>query len=334
MTLVTGVIKDVAGVPDLSPWSFSTVLRQSSVSAGVTVTSKTVRVKPDNTGALSVNIDPGWVVINYKGVDYNVTVPNATSIDVWTLLQAITAAPALAAYAPTTVGVQLLQAGSVSSALSTLGLSNVNNTADASKNVLSATKLTTARTINGVSFDGTANITIVDSTKEATANKGAASGYCGLDASSKVAIGNLPTGTTASTVCVGNDSRLSDARTPTAAGQAYDWCEVVFGKSTTRAVGTGDFPFGVKLQRPATFTSVTYRVATADASGNLVVELRKNGTTVSGSSATIAAASQVAGGTATGSWSFTTGDILTVYVTAVGTTPGLGLIADIKGTTA
>ncbi len=44
-----------------------------------------------------------------------------------------------------------------------VGLNLVDNTADASKNVASAataTKLTTARTINGVAFDGTTNITI------------------------------------------------------------------------------------------------------------------------------------------------------------------------------
>jgi hypothetical protein len=46
-----------------------------------------------------------------------------------------------------------------------VGLGSVNNTADSAKNVLSATKLTTARTINGVSFDGTGNITVADSTK-------------------------------------------------------------------------------------------------------------------------------------------------------------------------
>ena len=40
-----------------------------------------------------------------------------------------------------------------------VGLGNVDNTADANKNVLSATKLTTARTLWGVSFDGSANIT-------------------------------------------------------------------------------------------------------------------------------------------------------------------------------
>ena len=50
---------------------------------------------------------------------------------------------------------------------------------------------------------------------ELLANKGAANGYAGLDASSKVAIGNLPLGTTAATVTVGNDSRLSDQRVPT-----------------------------------------------------------------------------------------------------------------------
>lgn len=46
-----------------------------------------------------------------------------------------------------------------------VGLGNVDNTSDANKAVLSATKLTTARTINGVSFDGTANITVADNTK-------------------------------------------------------------------------------------------------------------------------------------------------------------------------
>lgn len=47
-----------------------------------------------------------------------------------------------------------------------VGLESADNTADAAKNVLSATKLTTARNINGVAFDGSANITInaVDST--------------------------------------------------------------------------------------------------------------------------------------------------------------------------
>ena len=42
---------------------------------------------------------------------------------------------------------------------SQIGLGNVDNTADANKNVLSATKLTSAAYIDGVSFDGSSNIT-------------------------------------------------------------------------------------------------------------------------------------------------------------------------------
>jgi hypothetical protein len=116
-------------------------------------------------------------------------------------------------------------------------------------------------------------------------------------------------------------------------GQVADQSIVVAASQTTRATGTNDFPFGIKLQRAITFTAVHYRCATADASGNLVVELRKNGVAVSGSAATIAAASQVAGGSATGSWAFAVGDIITVQVTGIGTTPGKGLIADVAGLT-
>lgn len=41
-----------------------------------------------------------------------------------------------------------------------LALNNVDNTADASKSVLSATRLTTAITINGIPFDGSSNVSI------------------------------------------------------------------------------------------------------------------------------------------------------------------------------
>jgi len=112
----------------------------------------------------------------------------------------------------------------------------------------------------------------------------------------------------------------------------YGLSIVAFGAISLRLASSyGDFPMGIKVQRACSFTSVTYRVNTADSSGNLVVELRKNGVQLSGSSATIAAANQVAGGTATGTWVLAAGDILTVYVTAVGTNPGAGLIADILG---
>lgn len=60
--------------------------------------------------------------------------------------------------------------GSITLTQADVSLENVNNTADNMKNVLSATRLTTARTINGVSFDGTSNITVTDSTKAALAS--------------------------------------------------------------------------------------------------------------------------------------------------------------------
>lgn len=81
---------------------------------------------------------------------------------------------------------------------SDLNLGLVDNTADANKNVLSATKLTTARTINGVSFDGTANITIADSTKEPSITAGTVGQYWRGDKSwqtlnaSAVGLGNVP----------------------------------------------------------------------------------------------------------------------------------------------
>lgn len=138
-------------------------------------------------------------------------------------------------------------------------------------------------------------------------------------------------GTSSTTACVGNDSRLSNTRTPATGTVPYDLSIVAFAKGTTRATATGDFPFGVKLQRAATFTSVTYRGNSNGSSGSLIVELRKNGSAVSGTAATIAFGSITSGGTVTGSWAFAAGDILTVYITTADGTPGTGLIADILG---
>lgn len=54
---------------------------------------------------------------------------------------------------------------------SDVGLGNADNTADSAKNVLSATKLTTARNIDGQSFDGTANITVIAPGTHAASSK-------------------------------------------------------------------------------------------------------------------------------------------------------------------
>jgi hypothetical protein len=65
----------------------------------------------------------------------------------------------------------------VSALKTALSLDLVNNTADASKSVASAATLTTPRTINGVSFNGSANITIADATKEPTITAGTTAQY-------------------------------------------------------------------------------------------------------------------------------------------------------------
>ena len=77
-----------------------------------------------------------------------------------------------------------------------------------------AIKLATARNINGVAFDGTADITInaEDSTPRIpTSEKGAASGVATLDANTKVPVAQLPlaTTTTAGAVIVGNNIDVS-----------------------------------------------------------------------------------------------------------------------------
>ena len=57
------------------------------------------------------------------------------------------------------------KAGVVTLTKSDVGLANVDNTADSSKSVAYAARLTTARAINGIPFNGSANITVADATK-------------------------------------------------------------------------------------------------------------------------------------------------------------------------
>lgn len=103
---------------------------------------------------------------------------------------------------------------------------------------------------------------------------------------------------------------------------------------TTRAVGLGSNLIGTRAMRGFRIDTVSYRCPEADASGDLVVELRKNGAQIASSVATIAAANQTSATVVTGvNASFAAGDILTVYITAVGTSPGAGLHVDIAAVT-
>jgi hypothetical protein len=63
--------------------------------------------------------------------------------------------------------------------------------------------------------DGTLVGSAVSATgAEMVSEKNQASGYAGLDGTGKVSIAHLPTGTSSTTLAIGNDSRLSDERVP------------------------------------------------------------------------------------------------------------------------
>lgn len=109
----------------------------------------------------------------------------------------------------------------------------------------------------------------------------------------------------------------------------------------TRAVGYLELPGGLTIPDACTITKIVYSFDTADASGSTTVELRKNGATIAGTSLAVAAAKQVAGPgntiddrTVSGlGITMAEGDVLTVFVSGIGTTPGKGLTANIKAVT-
>jgi hypothetical protein len=86
-------------------------------------------------------------------------------------------------------------------------------TAALSGNATTATTLQTTRTINGVNFDGSANITVTANTTSALT---LGTGLTGTSFNGSAAVtAAVSYGTTAGTACQGNDSRLSNARQAT-----------------------------------------------------------------------------------------------------------------------
>ncbi len=119
-----------------------TSIATSGAITGGTVTS---------TGTISHSTADGYLHVPATGTTNNgkVLTAGATAGSLsWT---AIPSAPVTSVAGKT---------GAVTLVKADVGLNNVENTADNTKNVLSATKLTTARTIGGVSFDGTSNINL------------------------------------------------------------------------------------------------------------------------------------------------------------------------------
>lgn len=121
------------------------------------------------TGAVIATAATGTLTLNRPFAKVHTSTPRAALLVLSQHLNEITAAinaneVAIALRAPINNPTFTGTVAGITKAM--VGLSLADNTSDVSKNVLSATKLTTARTINGVAFDGTGNITIADSTKE------------------------------------------------------------------------------------------------------------------------------------------------------------------------
>jgi hypothetical protein len=90
---------------------------------------------------------------------------------------------------------------------------NTSGNQNTSGNAATATVLQTARTINGTSFNGSANITVTANTTNALT---LGTGLTGTSFNGSAAVtATVSYGTTSGTACQGNDSRLSDARQAT-----------------------------------------------------------------------------------------------------------------------
>jgi microcystin-dependent protein len=121
-----------------------------------------------------------------------------------------------------------------------LAITNVDNTSDLNK------PLSIAQT-NALN-------TKIDLTQKA-----AASGVASLDATTKVPIAQLPTGNTGSTVTIGNDARLTDARPPTA--HVHAGTDITSGVVDLARLGTapvaGDFLKAGGASGSADWTTIT-----------------------------------------------------------------------------
>lgn len=124
-----------------------------------------------------------------------------------------------------------------------------------------------------------------------------------------------------------------DGTTKTAAVPV--WFEI-HATYAVRAVGYGDNQMGLTIPAAFTLTEIVYRGISADASGSTTVEVRRNGSTITGSSLSVSSANQWTYGSnvrITGmSQAISAGDVLRPYISAIGTTPGAGFSAVLVGT--
>lgn len=176
--------------------------------------------------------------------------------------------------------------------------------------------------------------------------KNAANGYAGLDAGTKIAIGQLPTGTTGTTVSLGDHTHTqaqshgtSDTDSSTTAlhhtlGTGAN--QAAAGNHTHTITKTFAIPFSMSgtlstfigshrfyFDNAATITGVRISVGTAPTGASLIVDVNKNGTTIFGTQAnrpTIAVSEFTAVTTGMSVTSLNVGDYLTVDLDQVGST--------------
>jgi len=149
-------------------------------------------------------------------------------------------------------------------------------TVDTSGNAGSATKLATARNINGVAFDGTTNITInaVDATpRVASSEKGAPNGVATLDGSGLIPSSQLPSfvddvvefANFAAFPATGESSKIYVAID---SGLIYRWSGSTYINIPT-GVGIADEAMKLKTARTITATGDIDWEVTFDGSGNV-----------------------------------------------------------------
>lgn len=129
-----------------------------------------------------------YVDNGFQPLDSDLTTFAGLSPSDGTLLQRVSGAWAASSLSTVKTGLSLVKGD--------VGLGSVDNTADTAKPVSAATQ-----TALNLKID--------------TSTRAAASGVATLDSGTKIPIAQVPTGTTSSTVAIGNDSRLSDSRAPT-----------------------------------------------------------------------------------------------------------------------
>ena len=159
--------------------------------------------------------------------------------------------------------------GVVTLVKSDVGLSNVDNTADSSKSVSSAATLTTARTINGVSFNGSANITISANTTNALTIGTGLSGTS-YNGSSAVTIAIDSTVTTLTGTQTLTNKTLTSPRVGTAILDT-NGNELIGFTATTAAVNE------LLVSNAATGGSVLLTTAGGDANINLLIQTKGTG---------------------------------------------------------